>query len=815
MFCIEFFYRNDIIAILYLRSLKMNFLHLKYLIEVEKYESISKAAQHLYINQPRLSKIIKEIEEEANIKIFERHNKGVVPTTKGREFLSQAKKIVQEVDYLKNMYQDDPHKLNLDICVPRSSYISEAFIEYLKMDNNMKKKLNLNYRETNSFDTIQNVYDGENNLGIVRFPLRDQDYYFNILNLKELTYEKLFTFDYQILISKDNPLKDKDIYMKDLKKQIELKHGDIHIQEDHHKHMNIYERGIQFELLNEIPETYMWVAPMPKKLLKQNDFVLKTCKDKKIPYVDYLIYRKGYVLSKEEKRHCREVLGNNVFTSADPQTIIRDQTQEIVNILPEYFASQVRVLRAQANQNAHQLRNLRIELSEERFRNASWRLSHDNEENIRGLETVALQSLPIWGVTALSVGKYLPITAGLFDLVVIDEATQMNIAQAIPLLFRAKRAAIVGDPKQLSFITHLGNRNDGQLRRLFKVHGLSLNRFKYSEFSLYDFAHSTPDAYRVFLSETFRSCSPIANYSSAYFYDESLEVATDEKQLKVPAFYKAGIDWCDATGEILQGVNHRSCYSEAEVKAVTDIVVSILRGAEFDGTLGVVTPFAAQARKIEESLELEFRKDRTRLDKAQLMVDTAHAFQGSERDVMIFSLCANANMPTGSMNFLREGKNIFNVAASRARSLLYVVGDKKWAEMCGIDFIQGLTKDWNRWSSQKYSRWAPYESPWEKKLAEKLLEHGLEVQPQWRVGCRRLDLALMEGAAKLDIEVDGETYHRDENNRRRADDFFRDEYLQRFGWKTQRFWVSELQDDLEGCAQEVVKVWNLLKTKVS
>ena len=74
----------------------MNFLHLKYLIEVEKYESISKAAQHLYINQPRLSKIIKEIEEEANIKIFERHNKGVVPTTKGREFLSQAKKIVKK-----------------------------------------------------------------------------------------------------------------------------------------------------------------------------------------------------------------------------------------------------------------------------------------------------------------------------------------------------------------------------------------------------------------------------------------------------------------------------------------------------------------------------------------------------------------------------------------------------------------------------------------------------------------------------------------------------------------------------------------------
>ena len=107
------------------------------------------------------------------------------------------------------MYQDDPHKLNLDICVPCSSYISEAFIEYLKMDNNMKKKLNLNYRETNSFDTIQNVYDGENNLGIVRFPLRDQDYYFNILNLKELTYENYLLLIIKYLFQKIILLKTK------------------------------------------------------------------------------------------------------------------------------------------------------------------------------------------------------------------------------------------------------------------------------------------------------------------------------------------------------------------------------------------------------------------------------------------------------------------------------------------------------------------------------------------------------------------------------------------------------------------------------
>lgn len=279
----------------------MNFLHLKYLIEVEKCESISKAAKRLYINQPHLSKIIKEIEEEANIKIFERHSKGVVPTHKGKEFLIQAKKIVQEVEQLKSMYKDNADKLCLDICVPRSSYIAEAFIDYLKLDNNMKKELDINYRETNSIDTIQKIYDGDNDLGIVRFPICEKDYYFNILKLKNLECEELFTFDYQVLLAKGNPLANKDISIESLSNQIELKHGDIDVHNHHKKEMHIYERGIQFELLNEIPETYMWVAPMPKKLLEYNKLVLKKCDEENITYVDCLIYRKGYVLTREDR----------------------------------------------------------------------------------------------------------------------------------------------------------------------------------------------------------------------------------------------------------------------------------------------------------------------------------------------------------------------------------------------------------------------------------------------------------------------------------------------------------------------------------
>ena len=84
---------------------------------------------------------------------------------------------------------------------------------------------------------------------------------FNILTLKELTYEKLFSFDYQILISNDNPLKDQEISIKDLKKQIELKHGDIHIQDgkqEHHKHFELYQSNLFLDNLNSILFSYYY-----------------------------------------------------------------------------------------------------------------------------------------------------------------------------------------------------------------------------------------------------------------------------------------------------------------------------------------------------------------------------------------------------------------------------------------------------------------------------------------------------------------------------------------------------------------------------
>ena len=86
------------------------------------------------------------------------------------------------------------------------------------------------------------------------------------------------------------------------------------------------------------------------------------------------------------------------------------------------------------------------------------------------LFTSISEVLPVWCVTNLSVRGSLPFEAGLFDIVVIDEASQCDIASLVPLLYRARRAVIIGDPQQLRHISAL--RQD-QNARLLEKHGLA------------------------------------------------------------------------------------------------------------------------------------------------------------------------------------------------------------------------------------------------------------------------------------------------------------------------------------------------------
>jgi len=421
-----------------------------------------------------------------------------------------------------------------------------------------------------------------------------------------------------------------------------------------------------------------------------------------------------------------------------------------------------------------------------------------------------LKAFPCWAVTNLSAGSRIPLVPGLFDLAVVDEASQSDIPSAIPILFRARRAAVVGDPLQLSYVSRLTTARDTMLRRQVGLTRVEDVRFAYTESSLYDLFAGTNGVEPVFLSETYRSVADIANYSSRAFYGGRLRVATDESRLIRPQGVAKGIHWTEVKGEIQSG-GGSGCTCREEIDAVLHSVKTLLLENNFLGTVGVVTPFRQQANRLRDALLESDSQLYAALVRSKVNIDTAHGFQGDERDVMVFSLCAGPGMPAGSLSFLRETGNLFNVAASRARVVLHVVGNREWARRCGIRHIEQLaTPQKSQPGTPQQGPWYPHESPWEEKLYRALLDNGLEPRVQVPVSWRRLDLALVrEGdrPIKIDIEVDGDC-HRNPDGTRKMDDLWRDIQLQGMGWKVMRFWTYRLREEMSVCVEEIRKAWS-------
>lgn len=292
-----------------------NIQHLKYAVEVEKAGSISKAAENLFIAQPHLSKAIRELESSLGAAVFNRTSRGVVPTKKGREFLRYAKNILAQIEEMEALYKPaNVEAQRFDICVPRASYISFAFTEFVK-ELDHEKDIDVNYRETNSMRAIREVTDGTNNLAVIRYEALHESYFLNALEERDLQYEPVWEFEYLALMSAEHPLAKEDVIdFSQLSQYMELVHGDISVpalpisearqmarMPDHRKKIAVYERGSQFELLIRIPTTYIWASPMPRDVLERFSLVQKPCDMARNKYKDTLIYRKGYRMCDEDR----------------------------------------------------------------------------------------------------------------------------------------------------------------------------------------------------------------------------------------------------------------------------------------------------------------------------------------------------------------------------------------------------------------------------------------------------------------------------------------------------------------------------------
>ena len=424
-----------------------------------------------------------------------------------------------------------------------------------------------------------------------------------------------------------------------------------------------------------------------------------------------------------------------------------------------------------------------------------------------------LRHYPLWATSNLSVSKAIPLTPAVFDTVIIDEASQCDVASVIPLLFRASRLMVVGDPQQLPHVTQLSREADLHVRRRLDVADFAFESWTYRVNSLFDIASSRQHAARIELRSHYRCHPAIASYCNDSFYGKSLWVRTSEVAIRSKfdcSTALRGCMWTHVDGDARSA--GRGSYSPPEIDAVVR-ELSALVEQDFPGTVGVVTPFRAQADRIRERL---FEKGCSDWPKQwKLLIDTADGFQGDERDLMLFSLVASRNMPTGSQGFLASSPNRFNVAVSRARAILHVLGDSEWAQKCGIPYIQDLLQRCQAADEPSRSVRADLIGPvWEPRFAAALREIGLPVEQQYPAGGFYLDIALIGDGRMLDIEVDGETYHRDPiTGYRKIDDVYRDVVLQSLGWTVKRFWVYELKEDFDGCVEQARRAFERTRSE--
>ncbi len=427
------------------------------------------------------------------------------------------------------------------------------------------------------------------------------------------------------------------------------------------------------------------------------------------------------------------------------------------------------------------------------------------------------KALPCWAVTSLSARGRIPLEPGAFDLVVIDEASQCDIASVVPLLYRAKRAVVIGDPQQLRHITHLSQQREQGLivkHDILSVPGAS---WSYRANALYDLAAAkAPSGSIVALRDHHRSHESIIRFSNEFFYGGRLRVATDYKRLKRPD--GPAVRWVDVKGCTVRPLSGGAVNYEEATAVVTELRRLAL-DQRFLGEMGVVTPFRAQANLIEELIA---RDDALAalLASRNFISETAHRFQGDERDLIIFSPVISSGAPDSASGFLKSQGNIFNVGITRARGALVVVGDLVACQVSEVEYLSAFAKYVTALTHQAElvtksespsdgTDYPPVAQPqlvsdWEKVLWAALVRAGLRPVPQYDVDSYILDFALIRpNGRRLNIEVDGEHYHRDWDGELIRRDQLRNLRMIEMGWDVMRFWVYQVRDDLPACVSKV------------
>ncbi len=253
-----------------------------------------------------------------------------------------------------------------------------------------------------------------------------------------------------------------------------------------------------------------------------------------------------------------------------------------------------------------------------------------------------------------------------FDMTIIDEASQCNVAMSLIPVLRGKSLMLVGDPQQLRPVIQLDPRTNEILRGRYHVS----EEYDYRQNSIYKtYLASDSVSEETLLAHHYRCHRRIIGFNNKKYYNSKLKVDSTVQSAH-PLVY---VEVKSAGSEM------KNCAPEEAAWAAE------YAARNPDKKIGIITPFVNQKDCIQQELKARGVNNAS--------CGTVHAFQGDEKDVILFSLALTDRTGPGTYDWLKNNKELINVATSRARQQLVMVGSSRNIERLHAAAQAGLKTD--------------------------------------------------------------------------------------------------------------------------
>lgn len=321
--------------------------------------------------------------------------------------------------------------------------------------------------------------------------------------------------------------------------------------------------------------------------------------------------------------------------------LLDDDTEELKKYL--YYTSARYIQKINSPRNAGLREILEMEDEEKRVDAFSKYLS--KKENIARLQKI----FPVIATTCISAHR-LGEPEPMFDMVIMDEASQCNTAVSLVPVVRGESLMLVGDPQQLNPVILLSEAVNEKLKKRYSV----ADEYDYRKNSIYK-TYLACDAVsdEILLHNHYRCHKSIIEFNNRKYYNSKLKIKSES-----------------AGDEPLSYVDMTDAFADYKNTAPAEAREIARYAAEHpDKSIGVITPFVNQKKLIEEELK--------RAGVMGVTCGTVHAFQGDEKDVVLFSTAITDQTQAGTYEWLKNNKELINVATSRAKEQLILLSSAR------------------------------------------------------------------------------------------------------------------------------------------